>query len=67
MFDACAAITPELVAPAVEGDDPRRSVACLRHDPATVAAAGFEPQPVPVELSGPLSPALPPAPSPQGC
>ena len=50
-FDACAAITPELVAPAVEGDDPRRSVACLRHDPAAVAAAGFEPQPVPVELS----------------
>ena len=33
------------------GDDPRRSVACLRHDPAAVAAAGFAPQPVPVELS----------------
>lgn len=51
VFDACAAITPELVAPLVEGDDPRRSVACLRHDPAAVTAAGFEPQPVPVELS----------------
>nr|WP_263731262.1 ABC transporter ATP-binding protein [Cellulomonas sp. SG140] len=50
-FDACAAVRPELVVPAVAGDDPRRSVACLRHDPDRVAAAGFEPVPVPAELA----------------
>lgn len=50
-WDACTAITPELVAPGVEGDDPRRSVACLRHDPERVAAADFEPKPVPEELA----------------
>ncbi|WP_426594134.1 ABC transporter ATP-binding protein [Cellulomonas sp. McL0617] len=50
-FDACATVHPELVVPAVPGDDPRRQVACLRHDPAAVAAAGFQPVPVPVELS----------------
>ncbi|MET0975850.1 MAG: ABC transporter ATP-binding protein [Leifsonia sp.] len=52
-FDACATVRPELVRPEVPGDDPRRSVACLLHDPATVAAAGFIPQPVPVELARP--------------
>lgn len=50
-FDACATVTPELVSPDVAGDDPRRSVACLRHDPARVAAAGFPPAEVPAELS----------------
>ncbi|RHA37682.1 ABC transporter ATP-binding protein [Cellulomonas rhizosphaerae] len=50
-FDACAHITPELVTPAVPGDDPRRSVACLRHDPARVAAGGFAPVPVPDQLA----------------
>ena len=50
-FDACAVVTPELVTPAVAGDDPRRRVACLRHDPEAVAAAGFAPVPVPPELS----------------
>ncbi|MDM7830380.1 ABC transporter ATP-binding protein [Cellulomonas edaphi] len=51
VFDACAHITPELVHPAVAGDDHRRSVACLRHEPETVAAAGFTPQPVPDRLA----------------
>ncbi len=50
-FDACATVDPRLVAPAVPGDDPRRSVACLRHDPDAVVAAGEEPAPVPAELS----------------
>jgi len=50
-FDACATVAPSLVTPAVPGDDPRRQVACLRHDPEAVAAAGFAPAPVPVELS----------------
>jgi len=35
----------------VPGDDGRRAVACLRHDPAAVRAAGFDPLPVPAELS----------------
>lgn len=30
---------------------PRRTVACLRHDPDRVAAAGFEPVLVPPELA----------------
>ena len=50
-FDACATVDPGLTIPDVAGDDPRRAVACLRHDAAAVRAAGFEPQPVPVELS----------------
>ncbi|QAY72712.1 ABC transporter ATP-binding protein [Agromyces protaetiae] len=50
-WDACTSVTPELTAPDVPGDDPRRSVSCLRHDPERVAAAGFEPKPVPVELA----------------
>ncbi|GCD20662.1 dipeptide/oligopeptide/nickel ABC transporter ATP-binding protein [Cellulomonas algicola] len=51
VFDACAHVQPELVAPDVPGDDPRRTVACLRHDPARVEAAGFTPVPVPPELA----------------
>jgi len=39
------------VHPNVVGDDPRRSVACLRHDPVAVRAVGEEPLPVPPELS----------------
>ncbi|ROS76606.1 ABC transporter ATP-binding protein [Cellulomonas sp. PhB143] len=50
-FDACAVVRPELGPPAVPGDGPERSVACLRHDAAAVAAAGLEPQPVPEELA----------------
>lgn len=50
-FDACATVRPRLTPPAVPGDDPRRGVACLRHDPEAVAAAGFEPVPVPPELA----------------
>lgn len=50
-FDACATVDPELVFPAVPGDDVRRAVACLRHDPDAVRAAGFDPLPVPAELS----------------
>ncbi|GIG23533.1 dipeptide/oligopeptide/nickel ABC transporter ATP-binding protein [Cellulomonas chitinilytica] len=50
-FDACATVSPRLTAPAVPGDTPGRSVACLRHDPAAVTAAGFTPQPVPDRLS----------------
>lgn len=50
-FDACAYVQPELVAPDVAGDDPRRTVACLRHDPSRVEAAGFTPVPVPPELA----------------
>ena len=50
-WEPCGSVTPELVRPLVEGDDPRRSVACLRHDPERVVAAGFEPRPVPEELA----------------
>jgi len=50
-WDACAAITPELTGTAVAGDDPRRTVACLRHTPDLVQAAGFEPKPVPERLA----------------
>jgi len=50
-WDACAKIKPELTPTAVPGDDPRRSVACLRHQPLVVGAAGFEPQLVPEQLS----------------
>ena len=50
-WDACPAVTPELIAPRVMGDDYARSVACLRHDPQRVAAAGFTPLPVPAELA----------------
>jgi len=50
-WDACRAVTPELTTPRVEDDHPWREVACLRHDPAKVIAAGFEPLPVPAELA----------------
>jgi peptide/nickel transport system ATP-binding protein len=51
VFDACASVAPALVPPAVPGDTGDRTVACLRHDPAAVAAAGFTPQPVPPQLA----------------
>ncbi|UOE43278.1 ABC transporter ATP-binding protein [Agromyces larvae] len=50
-WDACGTVEPVLTAPDVDGDDPRRSVSCLRHDPGRVIAAGFEAKPVPLELS----------------
>ncbi|WP_022891280.1 ABC transporter ATP-binding protein [Agromyces subbeticus] len=50
-FDACSTVTPELVRPVVAGDDPRRAVACLHHDPAVVRAMGQEPPAIPVEIS----------------
>jgi peptide/nickel transport system ATP-binding protein len=50
-WDPCASIKPPLTSTAVPGDDPRRTVACLRHTPELVAAAGFEPKPVPPQLS----------------
>ncbi|WP_051681921.1 ABC transporter ATP-binding protein [Cellulomonas sp. HZM] len=50
-FDACATVHPRLTHPAVQLDDPARQVACLRHDPARVEAAGFEPVPVPPQLA----------------
>jgi peptide/nickel transport system ATP-binding protein len=51
VFDACASVVPALVPPAVPGDTSDRTVACLRHDPAAVAAAGFTPVPVPDRLA----------------
>jgi len=50
-WEPCAVVNPGLTPPAVAGDPPYRQVACLRHDPATVEAAGFTPRPVPVELT----------------
>lgn len=50
-WDACARVHPHLVPPAVPHDAADRSVACLRHEPARVAAAGLEPLPVPPELA----------------
>ncbi|MFH8249460.1 ABC transporter ATP-binding protein [Microbacterium sp. B2969] len=50
-WEACRAVAPELTVPRVEADAPSRSVRCLRHDPARVRAAGFEPLPVPGELA----------------
>ncbi|WP_127794933.1 ABC transporter ATP-binding protein [Agromyces sp. LHK192] len=50
-WDACATLAPRLTPTDVSGDDAGRSVACLRHEPERVAAAGFEPMPVPEELA----------------
>ncbi len=51
VFGACHHVHPTLVHPAVPGDDVSRQVACLRHDPAAVAAAGDAPVPVPEPLA----------------
>ncbi|SFS17392.1 peptide/nickel transport system ATP-binding protein [Microbacterium sp. cf046] len=50
-WEPCHSVEPQLTSTRVEGDDPARSVACLRHDRARVIAAGFEPRPVPEELA----------------
>ncbi len=50
-WDACRTVMPELTAPLVEDEHPWRRVACLRHDPEKVVAAGFEPMPVPAQLA----------------
>ena len=51
VFDACRTVHPSLVTPVVPGDDTSRLVACLRHDPSAVAAAGAGPVPVPESLA----------------
>jgi peptide/nickel transport system ATP-binding protein len=50
-WDACAAVPPRLVPPAVPDDAEGRLVACLRHDEQAVRYAGFEPLPVPDRLA----------------
>jgi peptide/nickel transport system ATP-binding protein len=50
-WDACRTVHPVLTPTAVAGDDPARTVSCLRHDPERVRAAGFEALPVPEELA----------------
>ncbi|WP_350348441.1 ABC transporter ATP-binding protein [Agromyces sp. G08B096] len=50
-WDPCATLDPQLTPPHIADDDPRRRVACLRHEPERVAAAGFEPREVPGELA----------------
>ncbi|WP_394553541.1 ABC transporter ATP-binding protein [Agromyces sp. MMS24-JH15] len=50
-WDACGTLTPSLGSTDVPADGAARAVACLRHEPERVAAAGFEPKPVPEELA----------------
>ena len=56
-FDACATVHPELIVPAVPGDDPRRQVACLRHDPGGGRRGRVRARPGPRRAVGPLTPA----------
>ena len=51
VVEGCRTLHPTLVRPAVAGDDPSRRVACLRHDPAALAADGLPEVDVPAPLA----------------